>query len=117
MTYQGALQQGRKALQRFYADRADVYRVDEQSGIVDRVLVHESISCHLSLNSKPVINQGEETATAQSEYTLYVTPDTDIVEGDRVKVTHMEQTIEYDVGTVFVYPLNRLCRCTKRGVL
>ena len=107
---------GRKALQVLYDDVADIYRVSEQSNVIEPELVHEGISCHLSLDSKPVINQGEQVATAESQYTLFCLPEEDIQEGDRVKVTHMGQTHEYDVGTVFVYDLNRLCRCTKRGV-
>ena len=112
-----AFAMGRKALQMLYEDKADVYRVKEEDGTIEPALVHEGIMCHLSLDSKPVINQGEEVATAESQYTLFCLPEEDVLEGDRVVVTHMGETHEYDVGTVFVYDLNRLCRCTKRGVL
>ena len=114
---EAAFRTGRNALQALYTDSADVYRVDEESGTIDFQLLHSGILCHLSLNTKPVLIQGEQVAQAQSQYTLYCSPETDIQEGDRLKVTHKEETAAYDVGAVFVYDLNKLCRCTKRGVL
>ncbi len=112
-----AIAQARAKLTMFYEDSAKVYRVSDVDGVVDFALVHEGIACHLSLDSKPTIVQGNQVATAPSEFTLYCQPDTDIQEGDRLEVTHNGNTLEYDVGTVHVYALNRLCRCSKRGVL
>ena len=60
-----AFAMGRKALRVLYEDKADVYRVKEEDGTIEPALVHEGIMCHLSLDSKPVINQGEEVATAE----------------------------------------------------
>lgn len=114
---EAAFKTGRKALQALYTDTADVYRVDEESGTVDFELLHSGIPCHLSLDTKPVLIQGEQVAQAQSQYTLYCSPETDIQEGDRLKVTHKGKLGEYNVGAVFTYGLNKLCRCTKRGVL
>lgn len=114
---ENAMQAGRNALQALYTDTADVYRVDEESGTIGFQLLHSGIPCHLSLNTKPVLIQGEQLAQAQSQYTLYCAPETDIQEGDRLKVTHKGETAAYDVGAVFTYDLNKLCRCTKRGVL
>ena len=114
---ENAMQAGRNALQALYTDTADVYRVDEESGTVDFELLHSGIPCHLSPDATPVLTQGEQAAQAQSQYTLYCAPETDIQEGDRLKVTHQGETVECDAGAVFTYDLNKLCRCTKRGVL
>lgn len=113
----GVLKFAAKALQVLYEDSAEVYRIQEQGNALDFQKIHSGIACHLSIDSKPVLQQGEAAATAQSEYTLFCPPDTDIREGDRVQVRHMGKTAWYDVGTAFSYDLNRLCRCTKRGVV
>lgn len=73
--------------------------------------------CHLSLDSKPVLQQGEQVATAPAEFTVYFPPDADICEGDRLTITHSGSVSEYDVGTVHAYHINRICRCKRRGIV
>ena len=79
----------RAALQQLYDDRADVYRVALTGNVVEQRRVYPALPCHLSLDSKPVLQQGEQVATAPAEFTVYFPPDADICEGDRLTITHM----------------------------
>ena len=76
-----------------------------------------SLACHLSLDSKPVLQQGEQEATAPAEFTVYFPPEADICEGDRLTITHSGGVSECDVGTVYAYHINRICRCKRRGIV
>lgn len=55
----------RAALQLFYDDRADVYRVALSGNVVEQKRAYTALPCHLSLDSKPVLQQGEQVATAR----------------------------------------------------
>lgn len=106
-----------EALEKLYRDTADVARNTRDGNVVGFKTVHIGLKCHLSLDAKPVLAQGQQIATAPSQYTAYFAPGTDVQEGDRLTVTHMGQTEEYDVGTVHPYDLNLVCRCTRRGIV
>ena len=45
----------RAALQLFYDDRADVYRVALSGNVVEQKRAYTALPCHLSLDSKPVL--------------------------------------------------------------
>lgn len=107
----------RAALQLFYDDRADVYRVALSGNVVEQKRAYTALPCHLSLDSKPVLQQGEQVATAPAEFTVYFPPDADICEGDRLTITHSGGVSEYDVGTVHAYHINRICRCKRRRIV
>lgn len=109
--------QARQALEKLYRDTADVQRNTTSGNVLGFQTVHTGLSCHLSLDSKPVIVQGQQVATAPSQYTAYFAPGADVQEGDRLKITHMGQESWYDVGTVHPYDLNLVCRCTRRGIV
>ena len=83
----------------------------------DEKRAYTALPCHLSLDSKPVLQQGEQVATAPAEFTIYFPPDADICEGDRLTITHSGGVSEYDVGTVHAYHINRICRCKRRGIV
>mgnify|MGYP004675066945 CR=1 FL=1 len=107
----------RAALQMLYNDRADVYRATLSDNVIETQKIYTALPCHLSLDSKPVLQQGGQVATAPAEFTAYFPPDTDICEGDRLKITHSGSVDEYDVGTVHSYHINRICRCKRRGIV
>lgn len=100
-----------------YTDTADVFRNAEQGNVQGFSKALSAVSCHLSLDAKPQLVQGPQTAQAESEFTLYCLPDTDIREGDRLVIWHKGKAAEYDVGTVHRYDLNLVCRCKKRGIV
>lgn len=107
----------RDLLKPLYVDSADVARSAKEGNVVGWHTVHTGIACHLSPDSIPVLNQGEQIATAPSDYTVFCLPDEDIREGDRLTITHLGETAEYDVGTVHLYEINRVCKCKRRGIV
>lgn len=81
----------RAALAMLRDDRADVSRLDSDTGTDTRV--YTGLPCHLSRTTLPPQSGEDTAATATVRYTLYLSPETELRQGDEITATHKGQTV------------------------
>lgn len=89
--------QARAALGALYDDYFSNTREVDGGNVMDTVTVAQGVPCHLSV-SRSKLAQGETTAAAVLDYTVYLPVDVDVQTGDALTVCHKEQTFKGVAG-------------------
>lgn len=104
-----ALSKRAAALAKLYTDTVDVYRVikgkDEEGGNTEseEQLLYTSVPCRLSKKrlSATVIS---EINSSTQEFELFIAPDIDIVQNDKLKVYRGNFIYTFRASQPFIYP-------------
>lgn len=104
-----ALSKRTAALAKLYTDTVDVYRVikgkDEEGGNTEseEQLLYTSVPCRLSKKrlSATVIS---EINSSTQEFELFIAPDIDIVQNDKLKVYRGNFIYTFRASQPFIYP-------------
>lgn len=99
----------KEGIEKFYTDTVDVYRVikgkDEEGGNTEseEQLLYTSVPCRLSKKrlSATVIS---EINSSTQEFELFIAPDIDIVQNDKLKVYRGNFIYTFRASQPFIYP-------------
>lgn len=103
-----ALSKRAATLAKLYTDTVDVYRVikdkDAEGGNTEsEKLLYTSIPCRLSKKRLSVTVISEINSSTQ-EFELFIAPDVDIVQNDKLKVYRDNFTYTFRASQPFLYP-------------
>jgi hypothetical protein len=103
----------RRAIERMYTDRANVYRYvqvkDPVTKETKQILqsIYSEQPCHISQRALAANNQTDAQNEIQYETKLFIAPELDIRQGDLLEVTRGTVTRRYTSGEPFLYPTHQ----------
>lgn len=103
----------RKALEKLYTDKADIYRWEKvkneemNTTVMDNVLKYKDVPCRISQKTLATNNQGQAQNTISYETRLFINPDIELKQGDRFIVTRDYKARKYTTGEPFLYPTHQ----------
>lgn len=99
----------RMAVERFYTDRAAIYRhgkvkdpVTKETKLIPQ-LVYEDQPCRISQSGLAQNNQTEAQNDISNETKLFIAPELEILQGDLLEITRGGITRKYTAGEPFPY--------------
>lgn len=93
---------GKAAVHAQWSDTATVTRKQKVGNVKKDVEIYSGITCRLSQNSKPTLEQSDTVATTAAVFTVFVDTEVQLLPGDTMIVFHKGQTITGAAGD----PLN-----------
>lgn len=103
----------RGAIESLYTDTCDIYvsenyvKDNGATGQRERLLAG-GIPCRVSYSSSPANNQTETVATMQQAVKLFISPEVDVPEGCRIRITRQSVVTEYRAsGPPALYPTHK----------
>ena len=111
----------RKLLERTYEDLLSIYRSENVDvGSITKkewVCKYSEILCALSYGGGDKSSQSESVNRIEYDAKIFVAPETDILAGDRLRVTRCGRILEFEVvGRPAVHPTHQDVKVRERGL-
>lgn len=101
---QDTVTRAKDALMKQWNDIATIQRdVDENQTTITQT-IYENIPCHLSQTNMPILNTDQAAGMTEPVFTLFVSTDVQLKDGDTITAQHEGQTFSGLAGP----PFNRL---------